>query len=160
MGCGTGQLSGELDGQPELRNIDYVGVDQSAHMIAEAQRKYPHARFGITNVSDYQSNKNHFDVIVCSHAFPYFVNKAEALEKFHTMLKPNGILLLAQASTNNFYDRIALSLVKLTTSAATYLSIQDVCALAAPMFPEPLNIIRIGRSKLMPSIYLFKWTKR
>lgn len=158
MGCGTGQLYGDLREHFGELGFRYTGVDRSSGMLEVARRKYPDADFVASRVSDYRSPDGAFDAIVCSHAFPYFADKADALREFRRMLDRSGLLILAQASTNCLYDRIALFFVKSTTSRASYPSEGGMKALAEPEFGAAPETIRISRGFPMPSIFLFKWT--
>ncbi|MBN2008512.1 class I SAM-dependent methyltransferase [candidate division KSB1 bacterium] len=158
VGCGTGQLFGDIRDQLPNARIDYLGIDASPAMIEVAKRNNPEGTFMVSSIMDFLAVHNSYDVIVCAHAFPYFPDKAMTLFKLKTMLKPRGSLLLAQASTNNLLDWLVLSFVKLTTSRAQYLSINAMRTLAAPVFPQPSEAVRINRSRWIPSIYLFNWT--
>lgn len=161
MGCGTGQL---LDDLPlyscdKPAGWDYTGVDASTTMIAAARRKHPAAHLECADVMSYAAAPASFDTIVCAHAFPYMRDKSAALSRLAGWLRPGGCLLLAQACTESFYDRIVLAVVKRTTSPTRYLSVADLCALARPIFGEPLDIVHINRHLGVPSIRLVAWKK-
>ena len=158
IGCGTGQLLRDIRSKFSDSKIDYTGVDKSEGMIKEAKRKFPAGNFIVSNVTDYINIKELFDVIICTHAFPYFPNKLEVLKGFKMMLKMGGTLLLAQASANSIYDKIILSFVKLTTSQAEYPGIKDMVKLGEHFFSKPPELISVS-GFLVPSIYLFKWVK-
>ena len=158
IGCGTGQLLGDIRLNFADHEIDYTGVDQSGEMINEARQKFPSDNFIESDVSDYIKTEEQFDIIVCSHAFPYFPDKQEVLNGFKKMLKTGGTLLLTQASVNSIYDTIILSFVKLTTSRAEYPGIKEMERLSAQVFKNPPEIIPVGRF-FVPSICMFKWVK-
>lgn len=159
MGCGTGQLLGDLKRHFGSARFGYVGVDQSPRMIAVARAKYPDATFTIGCSAGYTAADSTFDVVICAHSFPYFPDKPAMLRKLRNMLKPGGILLIAQACTDNLYDAVVLALVKLSTSAAQYPGRRRMRAMAAPVFDSMPQETRIGPGLLVPSIYVFKWTR-
>ena len=158
MGCGTGQLYGDLLGHFGELEFSYTGVDSSPGMLAEAARKYPEATLVAASMSEYRSRSGAFDVIVCSHAFPYFEDQAAALHEFRRMLDRRGHLVLTQASADNLYDSMVLFFVKLTTSHARYPSRDDMGTLAEPEFGQVAETARVNRGFPIPSIYLFEWT--
>lgn len=153
FGCGTGQL------RDELPDWDYTGVDASPAMIAEARRRRPDARLVCGDAQSFDAPPAHFDAVVCAHAFPYLPDQPAALARLVNWVRPGGQLLLAQACTENRYDRLALALVKLTTSRARYLSVAALSALARPPLGEPRAVVRINRLPLLPSIRLLIWRR-
>lgn len=153
MGCGTGQLIGEIrEAFPEVC-FRCVGVDISPEMISRAAARNPHADFVVSSV-DGHAVAGEFDIIVCTHSLPYYPNQAEALRKLSDMLKPDGHLLLAQASVNSRYDALAMFFVRHTTGRASYPSIGAVKSMASACFSG--FACRVIRKKwFMPTIALF-----
>ncbi|WP_446010944.1 class I SAM-dependent DNA methyltransferase [Candidatus Electrothrix sp.] len=158
MGCGTGQLYGDLIQQLGKERFYYLGVDSSGAMLEQALQKFPQADFFQSDVMGVMPDQEFFDLIVCSHSFPYFPDGKAALERMAMMLKPGGQLLLSQACTNNRYDAIILKLTEFTTSKAIYRSSQEMTELAAPLFRK-LQSFRISEKFLVPSLLLFQWVK-
>jgi len=154
MGCGTGQLLREM--QTEFKNfhIKYTGVDISPKMIEIAKEHDSHSTYINCSVDDFTAPNMDFDIIVCSHSFPYYTNKEAVFQKFCSLLKEEGHLFLAQASVNTVYDTIAMFFVKFTTSSAKYLSVKKIQILAENRF-KLLSIQRIKEKFYMPSICLF-----
>lgn len=153
MGCGTGQLCAQLTGW------SYHGVDASSAMIAEARRHHPAAHFTCADLLAFAAPAASFDAVVCAHAFPYVSDKTAALARLAGWLRPGGCLLLAQACTETVYDRLILSVVKLTTTPARYLPVAELCALARPILGEPRAVVRINRHRGVPSLRLLVWEK-
>jgi SAM-dependent methyltransferase len=158
MGCGTGQLYGDLLHTLEEIKFHYLGVDSSGAMLEQALEKYPKANFFQSDVMDVIPDQEFFDLIVCSHSFPYYSNGEAALQKMAGMLKPGGQLLLSQACTDTTYDAVILKLTGLTTSQAVYRSSQEMIELGTPLFRE-LHSFRISENFLVPSLWLFQWMK-
>lgn len=158
MGCGTGQLYGDLVQTLGEGNFHYLGVDPSGGMLEQAVEKFPEASFFQSDVMDVIPDQEAFDLIVCSHSFPYYPDGQGALQKMASMLKPGGHLLLSQACTNNIYDAIMLKLTGLTTSTAVYRSSQQMTELGSVPFRE-LKMFRISEKFFVPSLWLFQWVK-
>lgn len=154
MGCGTGQLIREMQKEFKGFNVKYTGVDISSKMIEMAKSKDDNSNYINCSVDDFSVENRSFDIVVCSHSFPYYPDKERAFGKFYSLLKDQGHLFLAQASANTVYDNIAMFFVKFTTSSAKYLSIKKVKDLAENRFGV-LKIQRIKEKFYMPSICLF-----
>ncbi len=157
MGCGTGQQYGDLVSQFGSDRFLYTGVDRSGEMVRHAKRSYPEAVFLINDACRFSAQSGSFDLIICSHSFPYYENGEDVLKRFFSLLKPGGVLLLSQACINTLYDRLALKGVSMTTSKARYRSCSTMEKLGG--FFNDLEIIRITTRWFMPSLYLFRWKK-
>ncbi|MCI5126308.1 MAG: class I SAM-dependent methyltransferase [Candidatus Electrothrix sp. AR5] len=162
MGCGTGQLYGDLVQALGKDRLQYVGIDHSGAMLEQAGKKFPEAAFFQRDVMDAEpdteSDQAPFDVIVCSHSFPYYPDGEAALRNMAGMLRPGGLLLLSQACTNSVYDAVILKLTGLTTSKAVYHSSQHMTALGSTLFRE-LKTFRISEKFFVPSLWFFQWKK-
>lgn len=153
-GCGTGQLLRDIQGEFTGFNIELTGIDFSSEMIAEAGRKSENINYTICNIEEFTMNEKSYDIIVCSHSFPYYKDKEEVISKFSGLLGNGGCLILAQASQNNLYDSVVMPFVKLTTSKASYPAVRNVVKMLEPHF-RGIEIERIKERFYMPSIYLF-----
>lgn len=159
IGCGTGQLIGELSEQ--VGAVDYLGIDVAKNMIALARENNPGntIRFMNVCVDDFVSDEE-FDLILCTHAFPYFPNKRETMQKMYSLCKSGGKVILVSSSTNNIKDWFANLLVKFHTSKATYLSISQMTNLftSAGFSVKSVDVIR--EKAYMPTIALFYAEKK
>ncbi|MCW5212752.1 class I SAM-dependent methyltransferase [Desulfobulbus sp. TB] len=158
MGCGTGQLYGDLVHVLGKELFCYLGVDPSQGMLDQAVKKFPETTFVQSDVMGFDSDQAPFDVIVCSHSFPYYPDGQAALQKMGAMLRPGGQLLLSQACADSAYDAVILKLTGLTTSKAVYRSSQDMRKLGQSLFCE-LKTFRISETFFVPSLWLFQWVK-
>ncbi len=158
MGCGTGQLYGDLLQALGKKQFHYLGIDPSGAMLEQAVDKFPEAAFFRSDVMDAEPDQAPFDVIVCSHSFPYYPDGEAALRNMADMLRPGGQLLLSQACTNSVYDAVILKLTGLTTSKAVYRSSQQMTELGSSLFRE-LKTFRISEKFFTPSLWLFHWVK-
>ncbi|MCI5196436.1 MAG: class I SAM-dependent methyltransferase [Candidatus Electrothrix sp. AW5] len=158
MGCGTGQLYGDLVHALGKQKFHYLGIDLSKAMLERASEKYPEAAFVQSNVMEAQPKQAPFDLIVCSHSLPYYTDGEAALHKMAKMLRPGGQLLLSQACIDTLYDAVIMQLTGLTTSKAVYRSSQDMIELGQSLFSE-LKTFRISEKFFVPSLWLFQWMK-
>lgn len=120
MSCGTGQLLTELKAAFPAASLE--GIEPSA-LGQVAIDKGHHVT--VATIEDLELPEA-YDVILCTHAFPYYSNPQQAIQTLSRGLKPGGLLIMAHAHTENIYDRLMLALIKLTTSKATYPSTVDM----------------------------------
>ena len=176
IGCGTGQLILDIKRSFNEFDLEIHGIDFSEKMIESAKENlkagevFSKENTKIKEICDDESllnvmdtvdlNKIHkkFHIITCTHSFPYYKIQKKVLMDMGGLLDENGTLIIANASENTAYDKVAMKLVKLTTGKATYPSIEKMNS----MKPKTLilkNIIKIKERFFMPSIILFRWKK-
>ena len=155
MGCGTGQLLEQIN--KEFGNKFLLsGTDYSVNMIKQARRnlkiKDIEAELFNTDISDIKENiAEDFDIITCTHSLPYYKNQEKALSDMADLLKEKGYIIVICASVNNFYDRFACSLLKLTTGKAHYPSIKELKSFAKDKL-RFMGSCRIKKAFFMPNI--------
>lgn len=154
IGCGTGQLIKEISVKNE--NISYLGIDVAENMIAIAKKENngKHIKFKTIPIEKYET-KETFDLIICTHAFPYFPEKEEIMKKIAGLCNKGGKVIIANASSNNLKDRMITFLLKATTSKAEYLSIKDMKKLFAKALLTCKGVKIIKEKRYMPTIALF-----
>jgi SAM-dependent methyltransferase len=152
MSCGTGQLLDDLN--LHLPNLDGIGVEPSR--LGKLARKKGHKVIE-SMVEDF-SLDTQFGCVLCTHAFPYYTSPKEAIASFSRHTLANGYLILAHAETKRLYDRIALALVKCTTSKANYPTPTAMLNYLQPYY-EICNTISIN-AWYIPSITLYVARKR
>lgn len=98
VGCGSGKPIAEY----LIKNgFDVYGLDFSEKLIKYAEQVIPKEKLFIADISDFTTDIK-FDAIICwftlfhLHANNHF----HVLKKFHSLLKPNGILLITFADTS------------------------------------------------------------
>ena len=158
-GCGTGQLLRDIQGEFEGFEIELSGIDFSSGMIAEARRKSEDIDYKVSNIEESTGNEKSYEIIVCSHSFPYYKDKAMVIQKFAGLLAEGGCLIIAQASQNNLYDSLVMPFVKLTTSKASYPGVRDVVKMLEAHFND-IETEQIKERFFMPSIYMFAGFKK
>lgn len=154
IGCGTGQLLNELTQVFSDYKIKFSGLDFSEGMIIEAKKKNPAITFHRMNVEDLEAVTEKYDIVICTHSFPYYEDQEKAIMIMTNILNKDGVMLLAQASANNFYDNLAMLFVKITTGKAYYLSVKELRSIL-PVDLYLSKLVRIRTKWFMPSIYLF-----
>lgn len=154
VGCGIGQLLREIQSRFEAYNLELLGIDFSKEMIQRGKSMGKGISYQQVAVEDIEALEGTFDIIICTHSFPYYKNQSLVLQQFRRMLKEDGCLLLAQASENNLYDQITMFFVKFTTGEAKYPSVRAVKEMTEKRF-QCKKIIKIKERLFMPSIYFF-----
>ncbi|MBO7215645.1 MAG: class I SAM-dependent methyltransferase, partial [Clostridia bacterium] len=154
IGCGTGQLAKEIS--DEYPFVDYLGIDVTKNMISLAKKSNDgkKVRFINTSVDDFICDER-FDIIICTHAFPYFPNKEKAMSKMYKLCKEGGKVIIVSSSTNNLKDLLANLIVKTKTGRAKYLSVKQMKHLlsCAGFTVKSVDVIR--ERAYMPTIALF-----
>lgn len=152
LGCGPGELIRGL--REDLSDMEITGVDFSKGMLKISRRKNPDVRHLLMAAENLGSLRESFDLITCTHSLPYYKNKGKVITQIAGRLEPGGKLIIAFASGNSPYDRIALSLVKLTTGPAAYPSDIDFRDMIREVFVvESRHVIR--ESFYMPTIAVY-----
>lgn len=154
IGCGTGQLINEIS---ELYNdVNYLGIDVAENMIEIARKsnKNKNIKFMNSSIESFESNEK-YDIIICTHAFPYFPDKQEMIKKMAELCNEKGQVIIVNSSTNSLKDLIINFFLKATTSKARYLSIDEMKELFknAKLKLKKIEIIR--EKFYMPTIALF-----
>lgn len=92
IGCGTGNLCGELS-----TGIEVTGIDQSPEMLARAKEKYPSMKLKLGNFLDEPEWEQKADVVVTTYALHSLSKeeKQQAIRNMLTYLKADGKILIA-----------------------------------------------------------------
>lgn len=117
VSCGTGQLMSDL--KANWPTINCMGLEPST--LGERAREKGHSVFkGTIDALETSFDALTYDLVTCTHAFPYYPDQPKALALLSQRLKPGGLLMVAHAETATPYDALMLLGVKLTTSKARY----------------------------------------
>jgi ubiquinone/menaquinone biosynthesis C-methylase UbiE len=93
LGCGTGLLTRRLaSDHPE---VEVVGCDFSAGMLAQARRRTPTLRVVRATASALPLRDGVFDAVVSTEAFHWFPDQPRALAECFRVLAPGGCLVVA-----------------------------------------------------------------
>lgn len=102
IGCGTGNLCGELS-----ERTDVLGIDQSLEMITYAKKKYPKMNFTLGSFLDRPTKKNVADIVVTTYAF-HGLNDEEkkiAVKNMLYYIKDGGKIIIADFMFADDIDR-------------------------------------------------------
>ncbi len=154
IGCGTAQLIKEIS--LDNKEISYLGIDVASNMleIAKKDNVADNIRFKNIAVEEFDTNEK-FDLIICTHAFPYFPNKEAVMKKISSLCDKGAKVVIANASNNSLKDVIITFLLKATTSKASYLSIKDMKKLFDNAMFKCIDVKIIREKRYMPTIALF-----
>ena len=92
FGCGTGILLNSLSNKCEIYGY---GIDVEKNMIATATAKYSSMDFSLARCDDTPFADNSFDVAVACLAYHHFDNKRCFAKESARLLKPGGLLYIA-----------------------------------------------------------------
>lgn len=96
LGCGTGRLLDRL--AREYPDLQGTGIDWSAEMVAQAQRRNAHPdrlSFQVANVNDLPFPADGFDAACCTISFLHYPDPERAIAQLDRVLKPGGRFYLA-----------------------------------------------------------------
>lgn len=156
LGCGPGELMKEiLKANP---SVDMSGLDLSEGMLNESKRKNPSANHIQMDVADLNTLDQEFNIIISSHSLPYWKNPKKVMEDLHSILKPNGRIIIGFASGESLYDKLVLFFVKFTTGFAKYPSDSEFRKLVGTNYDvKEMKVIR--ERKYMPRIAIYTLKK-
>lgn len=154
IGCGTGQLIKEISDKYKM--VNYLGIDVAENMIdiAKKNNKGNNINFKISSIETFDT-VDRYDIIICTHAFPYFPNKEDMIKKIAGLCNKKGQIIIVNSSTNSLKDLIINFFLKATTSKARYLSIDNMKKLFKTAKLKVKNIEIIRERFYMPTIALF-----
>lgn len=156
VGCGPGELMAEL--AEKFHHVELTGIDFSGAMLDISKGKNQKAKHIKMDVADLNLLNDKFHIIVCTHSLPYYKNPEKVMENLERLLVDKGKIYMGFASGNSFYDQCLLSLVKLTTGPANYLSHEKYKKLVHPYFEiEKLKIVK--ERFFMPRIAIYTLKK-
>lgn len=147
VGCGTGQLLDDI--HVKFPSAVLSGVEPSKMGNAAEKKGFTIVK---ATIEEFQSEAK-YDVVICTHSFPYYSKQEKAFFDLLSFVKPGGLLLIANACNNTFYDKLALMLVELTTSKAHYPSQTEMLELIEHNNKKS-TVIQIN-AWYVPSIQLF-----
>jgi len=112
VGCGNGRLYDAL----KRKDVEYVGIDQSAGMIKIARDNHPNVRFEVLGMTKLDFKDECFDAvfsIASFHHLPGRLLRKKSVKEMHRVLKKDGILVLTV--WNLFQRKYILNLLRAVT---------------------------------------------
>lgn len=156
LGCGPGELIEELNSK--FNNLNITGIDFSEKMLEVSKKRNPHTKHIKMDVAELNNLNDKFNIIICTHSLPYYKEPRKVMGELSRLLEDDGRVLIGFASGDNFYDKLALSFVKLTTGPANYPSDEKFKQIIEPYLQvEELKIIK--EKPFMPRIAVYTLKK-
>ncbi len=116
IGCGTGWAVKYAYDKIYGRG-NFIGIDISENMISIAREKYT----GIQAIEFIKSSAENIDLLpdsvdrnICTNSFHHYPNPVKVLETVKRILKPNGILCIADVTTDSFFPKLLNMILKST----------------------------------------------
>ena len=111
IACGTGQFAIRI--KKKNPNMNIYGVDSSPGMIKQAEAKCRSIAWTLCPAEKLWHNDGGFDIVTCSHAFHHFPNKDKAIAEMYRVLKPGGVLIIADGQKRNLWGWLIFNVVEL-----------------------------------------------
>jgi len=156
LGCGPGELIKELN--DKSNKFDITGVDFSEKMLEVSKKRNPDSKHIKMDVVDLNKLNDKFNIIICTHSLPYYKEPEKVMVELNRLLIDDGKIYIGFASGNNFYDKLALSFVKLTTGPANYPSDLKFKQIIKP-YLQVENLKVIKERSFMPRIAIYTLKK-
>ncbi|NTU61294.1 MAG: class I SAM-dependent methyltransferase [Caldiserica bacterium] len=96
VGCGPGWFLKDLD--KVFPSIEFTGCDLSERMVFHARNNLPSkVKVVAGDAQNLPFSDNSFDVVTSTLAFHHFPQPGKVISEFHRVLKPNGLMIVADA---------------------------------------------------------------
>jgi len=103
VACGTGDMMNHWLQGAKRRGIvveNIVGVDPSEGMLTVAKEKFPNFSYHTAAATSLPFEDSSVDIISISYGLRNVVNRKEALDEFHRVLRPGGVLVILEFMKN------------------------------------------------------------
>jgi demethylmenaquinone methyltransferase/2-methoxy-6-polyprenyl-1,4-benzoquinol methylase len=103
VACGTGDMCDYWMKRAAVNGIalkNITGVDPSEGMLAVAKEKLPYLEFLEGKATELPFEANQADIVSISYGIRNVVQRQEAFEEFHRVLKPGGLLVILEFTKN------------------------------------------------------------
>jgi ubiquinone/menaquinone biosynthesis C-methylase UbiE len=104
VGCGTGQLLGEVAAR--WPGTSLVGIDPSPRMLQQAKARVPSAHLVLGTAESLPAESASVDWLVTTSAFHYVRDPFVARREFRRVLRPGGTLVLTDWSADFLTTRL------------------------------------------------------
>ena len=125
VGCGTGAL---LKLITDTYDIKGYGIDAEKNMIAAAQRNYPQMRFSVGVCDKLPFGDQSFDAMIACMAYHHFGNKEGFAKEAARVLKPGGILYIADPRFPWIVRKTMNGILRLFRVAGEFFSSDEITA--------------------------------
>jgi len=123
VACGTGQFAIRIKKKNPFMQI--YGVDNSPGMIKQAQAKCTIVNWKLGTAEELLYISNSFDIVTCSHAFHHFPNQDKAIAEMYRVLKPGGLLIIADGHKRGIWGWLIFNVVELVEGKVHHTDIKE-----------------------------------
>lgn len=103
VACGTGDMMQHWQQRASKRGIavdEIIGVDPSIGMLEVAKKKFPTFTYHQSLATQLPVASDSADILSISYGLRNVVQRKEALEEFHRVLRTNGVLVILEFMKN------------------------------------------------------------
>ena len=119
IACGPGDFLYYLSNLN--RNINLTGTDIAPGMVQHASQKlFGKAKILESNAENQPFSESSFDVITIMIAFHHFPKKLEVLQNIKKLLRPNGVLIIADVVARSDFQKKFWNIAEKVTSVRGY----------------------------------------
>ena len=123
IGCGTGALLKKL---ADAHDFKGYGIDVEKNMLAEAKNNCPDAEFQIASCDNIPFESGAFDVVISCLSFHHFDNREGFAKEAGRLLKPDGILYIADIYFPWLIRKIINGIFHIAGRVARFYSPQEI----------------------------------
>ena len=99
VACGTGDMLQWWKERAEVSGAKigrFIGVDPSEGMLKVAREKVDYADFIVAKAQEMPVEENTADILSISYGIRNVVDRQEAIDEFHRVLKPGGMVVILE----------------------------------------------------------------
>ncbi len=103
VACGTGDMMGywgRVAHENDITIESIVGVDPSEGMVGVGIEKFPHLSFHIAPATELPQGAGSADIVSISYGIRNVMERQEALNEFHRVLKTGGLVVILEFMKN------------------------------------------------------------
>ncbi len=155
IGCALGYF---LSFFPD--NFEKHGADVSEFAIETAKRNFPDSKFAVNDISAALPFKKQFDVITAFDVLEHVLNLRSALQNIHSMLKDDGVLVVAVPVASRMHHLLAFLGHSFLTTMDSHLTLTTAKAWRNIILPEFFDVVEefptTWAGKHYPTLDLFQ----
>jgi len=125
VGCGTGALLKLIAGTYIIKGY---GIDAEKNMIAAAQRNCPQMQFSVGVCDKLPFGDQSFDAVIACMAYHHFDNKEGFAKEAARVLKPGGILYIADPRFPWFVRKTMNGILRLFRVVGEFFKAEEITA--------------------------------
>jgi ubiquinone/menaquinone biosynthesis C-methylase UbiE len=148
VACGNGTLLAALRNKAAISGY---GVDISSEMIKTASAKYPHLEFKTAGCEDIPYPDKMFDVITVCASFHHFPDVSTFAKEAERLLKPQGLLYIAEICLHGFLRPLVNPFIKLSRAGDVrfYSAEEIIKTFTAESGFAPVDVVKQGHIQVV-----------